>query len=355
MFNIDASMLSKGLLVESWHVELSEYIIDLAWSPDASKLAVATVEGQVYMVDHGNSAQSRLIGCHEFGVNSLSWRADGAEFSTAGHDGLVKIWDGDSGQELASLEAGDRWVAKSVYHPRRNVLAAAAGRQLKLWNEQHEVFYESSDHSSTIADVSWHPRGLGIAAVANRGLTLHLSDETAEPRKYRWRGSSLVLKWSPDARFIVTGEQDASIHFWFMESGKDAQIRGYPSKVLNLSWDSSCQLLATGGGPTIVVWDCSGEGPVGRQPRQLEAHSNKLTELVFQSDGSLLASADADSFLFLWEPCKHEKVVGGVLLSSPASCMQWCTGGKIAVGQQDGNVVVFEVESRSRKNLGNGP
>jgi len=346
MLDIDVSMLNKGLVAESWYVELDDYIIDLAWSPVAPKLAAVTVEGAVYLVDdYGDSAHFKLIGQHAGGANSVSWRCDGAELSTAGQDGLVKIWDGSSGQELCSLEAGDSWVAKTLYSPRRKVLATAAGRHLKLWNEHHELFYESSDHSSTIADVGWNPKGHGIAAAANNGITLHLSDVTAQARKYRWRGSSLVLEWSPDAKYLVTGEQDATVHFWYVASGKDAKMQGYSTKVLELGWDSSGRWLATGGGPLIVMWDCGGEGPAGRQPRQYEAHINKLTQLAFQPDGALLGSSDIDGFVFLWDPTKHDKVIGGVLLSSPASCFRWCMNNRFAIGQHDGRVVAFEVQA----------
>ena len=69
-----------------------------------------------------------------------------------------------------------------------------------------------------------------------------------------------------------------------------------------------------------------------------------MTQLTFQPDGELLASADADGLLFLWDPGKQDDVIGGLPLSSPASCMQWCKGGKLAVGQRDGNVIIFEVQ-----------
>ena len=339
-------MLNKELLAESWYVELGDYVIELAWSPDAAKLAAVTVEGSVFLIDdHGDSAHFKLIGQHAGGANSVSWRCDGAEFATAGHDGLVKIWDGGSGQELSALEAGDSWVAKAVHNPRRKVLATAAGKNFKLWNEQREVLYESSDHSSTIADVGWNPDGSGVAAAAYNGITLHVPGKQSRPRKYIWKGSSLVLAWSPDAKYMATGEQDSTVHFWHVKSGEDAQMSGFPTKVLELSWDSSGRWLATGGGASICLWDCSGKGPAGRKPRQYDTHSNKLTQLVFQPDGRFLASADADSFLFLWDPIKHEKIIGGVALSSSASCLRWCKGGKLAVGQQDGNVVNFKIQS----------
>lgn len=345
MFDVDLSKLKRGLLAESWYVELSDYIIDLAWSPVASRLAAVTVEGSVYLVeDHSDSAQFRLIGQHDGGANSLSWRCDGAEFATAGHDGLAKVWDGTSGQELSSLEAGDSWVAKVAYSPRGNALATAAGRHLKLWNEQRETSYESSDHSSTIADVGWNPNGSGVAAAAYNGITLHVPGKQHQPRKYTWKGSSLVLAWSPDSKYMATGEQDATVHFWHVKSGDDAQMWGFPTKVLELSWDSTGRWLATGGGATVCLWDCGGKGPSGRKPRQYEAHPDKLTQVAFQPDGSLLASADAEMFLFLWDPVKHNKIIGGVSLSSSASCLRWRKGGKLAVGQQDGKVVIFEIQ-----------
>lgn len=350
MLDIDLSMLNKRLLAESWYVALGDYIIDLAWSPDASKLAAVTVEGLVFLIDnHGGSAYFRLLGQHAGGANALSWRADGAEFSTAGHDGLVKIWDGKSGEQLCELDAGDPWVAKVAYAPRRSVLATAAGRHLKLWNEQRQAFYESSDHSSTIADVGWNPDGSGLAVAAYNGITLHVPGKQSQPRKYTWKGSSLVLSWSPDAKYMATGEQDSTVHFWHVKSGEDAQMWGFPTKVLELSWDASGRWLATGGGASICLWDCSGKGPAGRKPRQYDAHTNKLTQVAFQPDGNLLASADADGFLFLWDPIKHEKVIGGLSLTSGATCMRWCKGGKLAVGQRDGNVVLFELSSASKR------
>lgn len=343
MPDVNHSESDKGLLVESWYVELADYVIGLDVSPDASKIAAVTVEGLVFLIsDLGDSAHFKLIGEHAGGANSVSWRCDGTEFATAGHDGLVKIWNGVSGLQLNSLEAGDLWVAKAVYNPHRKVLATAAGKHLKLWNEKREVVYESADHASTIADVGWKPDGKEVATAAYNGVTLHRFGHKKRPRKYTWKGSSLVLAWSADGKYIATGEQDSTVHFWHVKSGDDAQMSGFPTKVLELAWDSSGKWLATGGGTSICVWDCSGKGPAGRRPRQFDTHLNKLTQLGFQPNGQFLVSADTEC-LMLWDPISQEKVIGGVMLSSPASCLKWGKGDKFAVGQEDGKVVVFNI------------
>lgn len=342
MSDVDSSMLNEVLLAECWQVALEDYVIDMAWSPDASKLAVVTVEGSVFLIENqGDSARSKLIGQHAGGANSLSWRPDDTEFATAGHDGLVKCWCAKSGQLMDELDAGDMWVTKAVYNPRQSILATAAGKHLKVWSDNHELLYESSEHSSTIADIGWNPDGSAVAVAAYYGITLHVPGKQRQPRKYAWKGSSLVLSWSPDSKYIATGEQDSTVHFWNVKSGEDAQMRGFPTKVMELSWDSSGRWLATGGSSSATLWDCSGKGPQGRAPREYDAHTNKLTQLAFQPDGCLLATTDADSLLFLWEPMKDDDIIAGLKLSSPASCLRWCKGDKFVIGQQDGNVVMF--------------
>ena len=87
MLGIDLLKMNKGRLSESWSVTLGDYIIDLAWSPDGGKLAAATVEGAVYLIaNDGSSVESKRIGQHAGGANSVSWRSDGAELATAGQD-----------------------------------------------------------------------------------------------------------------------------------------------------------------------------------------------------------------------------------------------------------------------------
>lgn len=346
MPDLDSSKFDKELLAELRHVTLDDFIIDLAWSPDGSRLAVVTVEGAVFLLDaQGDFANPKPIGHHDGGCNSVSWSRDGIELATAGHDGLAKIWDGGSGRELVALEAGNSWVSKVVYSPRSNVLATAAGKHLRLWDEQRAAFHESSGHASTISDIGWNPDGSAVAVAAYNGVTLHVPGKQKEPRKYQWKGSSLVLAWSPDATYIATGEQDSTVHFWHLKSGDDSQMSGFPTKVLELSWDSSGRWLATGGGAAVALWDCSGKGPAGRKPRIYHAHSNKMTQVVFQPDGMLLASADMDAALALWDPMKHDKIIGGKMLSAPASCLRWSSGGTLAVGQYDGKVTIFQVQS----------
>jgi WD40 repeat protein len=71
--------------------------------------------------------------------------------------------------------------------------------------------------------------------------------QEAPQRRFEWKGSILRLAWSPNGRFVATGDQDSTVHFWFEEDRRDLQMSGYPTKVREL-WNAASRYLATGGG-----------------------------------------------------------------------------------------------------------
>ena len=313
----------------------------MAWSPNAEHLAAITAEGRVFLINIQNSTTiNSILGTMPTG-NSVSWNSDGTRLATSGQDSRVQIWDGLSGALLYTLETKDNWVGKVAYHPKQPVLAFSAGRTLKCWHESEGIVYESPDHASTIADIGWHPDGSVVAVAAYNGLTLHMPAKQSSPHKLHWKGSSLLLAWSPDARYIATGEQDSTVHFWYVDSGMDAQMWGFDTKILELSgihrtmaghwWGNFYQYLGL-----------HRKRAAGRTPRTLNCHFNKITQIAYQPSGHYLVSTDVDGFLLLWEPEKHDKLVGASSLSAPASCVRWTPpGNSLVIGQYDGVITSF--------------
>src|SRR5271156_6763061 len=84
-----------------WHGKLDDFNTSEAWSPDGTRLAVASVSGQVAIYD---AAQGRAIHlfeqAHADGCDALAWRPDGKALATAGRDGEWKLWDAVEGKTL---------------------------------------------------------------------------------------------------------------------------------------------------------------------------------------------------------------------------------------------------------------
>lgn len=323
-------------VIEHWQIDVEDYVQDLAWSSDGQFVAIITVEGQVWVCHHADQVAVQ-IGEHKGGGTSLSWRPGTTEFSTIGHDGFIRHWNAANGSLLMQLESGASWGTRVAWKSNSQRLASAAGKLLRLFTAEGKLAYESSDHASTIADIAWNPDGSAIAAAAYFGVTLHIPGKGV--RQYEWKGSSLVLSWSPTAKYLVTGEQDSSVHIWYVKTGKDSQMTGFATKVLELSWHRSGDYLATGGSDSIILWDCSGAGPEGREPRMLEAHATRLTQLTFQSKGDDIASADADGIVMLWTPLKSSEPYFFRGFDSMITRMAWSPDDqRLAVGERDGKV-----------------
>lgn len=331
-------------LAVRWQAGLDDFVNALAWSPDGRWLAAAAVSGPITLFDSQNGAVRQPWPGHGFGTTALAWSPDGSTLASAGQDGQVKLWTADSSQEMQSLAGGASWVERVAWSPAGDYLASTAGRKLRLWDKAGQLFREYDDHDSTIADIAWQPGGRELVVAAYGGLTLRSPDRPDQARSFRWKGSSLVLAWSPDGKYIATGDQDSTVHFWYADTGKDLQMWGYPTKVRELSWNHTSRYLATGGSATVVVWDCSGQGPEGTKPTMLEQHEDLLSGLAYQHQGLLLASAGQDGRLVVWRPSESKKPLTQTRFDSAIAQMSWSPDDRqVVLGTAEGVVSVIGV------------
>ncbi len=223
-------------LSRRWQAETGDHVIAMAWSPGGTLLAAASVGGPITILDAATGAIRHTLPGHGFGTTAVGWNADGAHFASAGQDAQVRLWDLAAGRERLTLDGGEAWVERLTWHPRENLLACAAGRRLRLWEPQGRLVREYPAHASTISDLCWRPGSTDLTSASYGAVTLW-SPEGEEPlRRFQWKGSVLALAWSPDGKYLATGDQDSTVHFWIYRTGEDLQMSGYPTKVRELSW-----------------------------------------------------------------------------------------------------------------------
>jgi len=333
-------------LTKHWAGQLDDYVIDLAWSPSGDRLAAASAAGPITLFA-GEDGKGRVdLPGHDGGCNALAWRPGTSTLASGGQDGAVKLWDGAAGQHVAGASLGGAWVEHLAWRPGRGepVLAAAAGRRFFFLNPDATRRHAFKDAPKTISALAWHPQG-GCAAVACfGGVCLWDADTAAARREFHYGNAILALAWSPDARWLVSGNQDPSVHLWMAESDVELQMSGYETKVRHLSFDRTGRWLATSGSQDACVWDCSGPGPEGREPAMLP-HGAQVCALSFQREHGLLASASQDGALLLWSPERAQPLRASIRMPASATSLAWSPDDRLlAIGTEKGLVYVLHCE-----------
>lgn len=332
-------------LVRHWSkLACTNYIHDFSWSPNGCHVATADASGYVsiHSVNTGELIEQWMA--HTLGALRVRYSPSGKFMASSGQDGKAHVYDGTTFKKLATIDHGDSWVEHIAWHHNSDWILTAAGKQLKLSGVDGGLIRQFEDHKSTIADVSWNPVASDLFATSSyNGACLWNLKQTSRMRFFEWKGSLLNIAYSPNGKILAAGCQDGAVHIWLLPGGEDLFMNGYPTKVRELSWDSSSRYLATGGGAEVIVWDFSGKGPSGSKPMVFPGHEGFISVLAFAPKGVKLASGGNDGRVMVWD-LKERDVV---LLSeddSQVSNLVWNMDGTQLAGTfASGRVAIFDL------------
>jgi WD40 repeat protein len=341
-------------LSKHWVAQLDDYVVDLAWSPEGSQLAAASASGPIALLSSTDGALRHELPGHDNGTNVVAWSpasgAPGANpcLASGGQDGAVKFWDAAAGQHTATNRVGPGWVEHMAWPQEGAPLAAASGRKFALLHADGSTGHAFADAPKTISAIAFPAGARGGAAAPPRlafaffgGVRLVDVRQSSVARELPLPSGIQALVWSPDGKWLVSGNQDSSVHLWIPDRDDELQMSGFEGKVKHLSFDCTSRWLATGSGCSVSVWDCGGGGPEGREPMML-AHDAPVCALSFQRAHGLLATAAADGAVQLWSPERPRPLRATIRLPAAASKLAWSPDDRLlAIGSEKGIVYVL--------------
>lgn len=111
--------------------------------------------------------------------------------------------------------------------------------------------------------------------------------------------SILSVAFSPDGKFLATGDTKGEICLWQVADGKQLlSCKGPPgwAQSVAFSWDSR-KLASSSANHTVTVWDAS----TGQALKTLQGHAHRVRSVAFSPDGYMLASGSDDCTIKLWD------------------------------------------------------
>jgi WD40 repeat protein len=328
---------------------IDDYVVDCAWSPDGSALAVAGGEGKVALARFEQGKLSLdVAGEHLLGTLAVAWRPHGKSFATSGQDGAVALWDGVTGKQIKRWKPAPTPTQALAFSPTGELLASAAGKSVSLWSPEGEKLHVFAAADSTAVALSFDKPGTDLGVALNGGIAVHRIEKARyETRRYKWPAACLTVNFSGNGRFLASGMADGTLHFWNRSTGKDSQMRGYDGRLELVGWSENSRYLATCAGNELVLWDFGGKGPEGTRPIVLNGHTERVDGFAWQPGGEHLASGGRDWRINLWRPSKAREAIDVQMVDSEVTALRWSPDGKFLVsGEKKGRVTVYELVSR---------
>jgi WD40 repeat protein len=327
---------------ETWRVKLHDFVTALSFSNDGKILAVSLGGGDLALIHVPSGEVIERIRAHTNGCIAIAWNPSRSCIATGGQDGKVRFWTPFPLTQVFEESGGSAWVDHLKWSRDGNEIAIGSGKHLILLGADGKLRWQFSDHESSITALEWHAERNEFATACYKSVRVFSNAENSTPLHFPGTSSFVSLGWSPDARFLCAGTQDASVHLWQLpfQEGREMEMQGFPMKVKHLDWKRDGSELATASSNVILVWDSTGPGPAGKKPLQLAMHSNIITALKYGlQDPNFLASGDEAGLLLLWSPQSTTNAATLAKLDGEISALEWSSRARcLAAGSGEGEV-----------------
>lgn len=362
-----------------WQKNLSDYITAIAWFPvtegssksssksgsnksanqQAASFVASSAAGEVACYSSENATKGDelfLQTATDYSVDCLAISADGQFIAAGGQNGQVKIWRYSAQPELiTTLENASTWVDRLAWNPKQNLLAFSLGRYVQVWDADcAEVVTTLNFENSSVLDITWHPDGDRLTVAGYQGIKVwSVADWDDDPYLVEIPSASTIIAWSPDGKYIASGNIDRTIAVIEWENpGLPWVMQGFSGKIRQLVWSDTAlkrgaPLLASSTGQSIVVWEKHPDQQIGWEGKVLGQHDDRVQALQFQPGSSLLASAGQEGWVVLWQKNRIGQTLDGA--PSGFSCLKWHPKGhQLAAGGQAGELVVWSKGMRGQ-------
>ena len=302
----------------------------VACSPDARTIATAGEDGVVRLWNADTGSPLAELKGHASRVNALAFSPDGSLLASAGDDATVRLWDPrtTTGVLLGELKGHAGPVRAVTFSPDgRSLATGSADRSIRLWDSTSHACTRTLDgHAKAVRAVAFTLDGATLASASSDGtVRVWNLGSTAPPRTLQDHpGEVTCLALSPDARTLAEGFADGTLQMWNLADGTRVGVTTLDGALTGLSFAPAratpVLLAATTNGVARIdpVKGALLSAPTGeRMP---------TSAMTFLADGTRYATGGNDGMLRVWDASvaeTHERITA---LAAPAQAIAFAPG-----------------------------
>jgi WD40 repeat protein len=274
---------------------------NVAFSPDGTILATGDGTGMVRLWNTQTGELGAAVQAHTNWAFSVAWSPDGKSFVTGGGDDAVRSFDaGNLTQPLKTFLGHSNDVhAVAITGDGRNLVSAGDDRHIIVWElATGKELLRWRAHDGQIPTVTIGPDGATVAS-GSRDDSIRAWELKSGRLKHELIGHTedvLSVRFSPDGKSLASTSYDGTVRLWDAISGRAIRIfKGHTNRVFSAAFSPDGSRLASAGDSTLRIWDAT----TGRQinvitPGGAVEHggnliAENLSAVAFSPDGTMLA------------------------------------------------------------------
>lgn len=282
----------------------------VAFSPDGQRLASGSYDQTVILWEIGEIENCQILTvCRGHGswIHGIAWSCEGI-LASAGDAQTVKLWEGGTGQPLATWQSHSNGVDAIAVSPDQKTFVSG-GSDLRVWDlHSGQVIKTLSRTGGRVWALAFSPDGKQLVTAGDERVLRVWDMETGHSlrvlRGHRHRVRSLAVH--PQGRRVVSGSRDGSVKVWDLHTGECLQ-----------SWEAKTDLVyGVAVSPDgLMVAHCGDRYSIqlrgfdtGEVLQVLSGHQREINALAFSPDGRYLASGSGDHHVRLWDVRQGECV-----------------------------------------------
>ncbi|MCG9129508.1 leucine-rich repeat domain-containing protein [Candidatus Poribacteria bacterium] len=233
-------------------------------------------------------------------IPTMAFSKDNSTLITINHNGLIKHWDIQTSNNMASLTI-NAYSHKGPMAINSDGTIFATGR----WNGKIGLWKTTGGEMG-----SWEPNILiqekPYKTLKGHSRTFDNNSWIAKLFKIKRDSEIMCITFSPDGKKLATGSMDKDVQLWdAVKNKKLKSFQGHTGWVTAVTISNDGKYLASGDTDTIVrIWDVD----KGSELAVLKDHRNCIQSLAFTPDGKTLASGSADGTIRFWNTNSGELI-----------------------------------------------